>query len=70
MTSYKVSMETEESRYDSRDKLSIVRDDVVVATHYDGGEPEDNRFYRDWAWVASALEQAYEFGREDGRREK
>ena len=38
----------------------------------DGGEPEDQTLRRDWAWVASALQAAYDFGKrhndgEDGR---
>ena len=33
---------------------------------FDGGEPEDNSFIRDWAWVPTALEQAYNEGFERG----
>lgn len=28
----------------------------------DGGEPEDQSLYRDWSWVASALERAFNLG--------
>ena len=33
----------------------------------DGGEPEDNSFYRDWAWVVGELNAAYERGLKDGK---
>lgn len=32
----------------------------------DGGEPEDQTFYRDWSWVPQALEDAYRRGHQDG----
>ncbi len=32
----------------------------------DGGEPEDQRLYRDWAWVVPALNKAYNDGLEAG----
>jgi len=31
----------------------------------DGGEPEDQRLYRDWAWVVPALNKAYHTARSD-----
>lgn len=31
----------------------------------DGGEPEDQTLVRDWAWVAGALQDAYNEGRHD-----
>jgi len=31
----------------------------------DGGEPEDQRLYRDWSWVVDALNEAYEKGLHD-----
>jgi len=34
----------------------------------DGGDPEDQVLSRDWAWVAPALNAAYEAGRKDGTR--
>ena len=38
-----------------------------VEEHWDGGEPEDNTFNRDWAWVSTTLEDAYAAGVNDGR---
>jgi hypothetical protein len=39
----------------------------VVIEEYDGGEPEDQIFVRDWAWVEGAILKAYELGVKDGR---
>jgi hypothetical protein len=47
---------------DYRCGLQIIVDGVVVATHWDQGEPEDNSFFRDWSWVFEALLQAYKLG--------
>ena len=33
---------------------------------WDGGEPEDQTLWRDWSWVAPALQAAYELGRSHG----
>ena len=38
-----------------------------IARHWDGGEPEDNLFHRDWSWVSDELERAYALGLEDGK---
>jgi len=32
----------------------------------DGGEPEDNTLYRDWSWIAGALNDAYAQGLSHG----
>jgi len=53
-----------------RSALQIVRNGKALKTHYDGREPEDCFFYRDFSWIFEALEQAYQFGLEDGRKEK
>jgi len=41
---------------------------IVEVLAFDGGEPEDNTFTRDWSWVAGALNRAYELGYYHGRR--
>jgi len=51
---------------DERTKLRITCDGNVV-DHYDGGEPEDNYFFRDWSWVPDELERAYKTGLRHGR---
>ena len=50
---------------DFRQKLVIERNGAEIAEHYDCGEPEDQSFYRDWAWVPLALRDAYLCGVED-----
>lgn len=47
--------------------LLIISDGKVILQQSDGGEPEDQSFYRDWAWVAPALRTAYELGVIDGK---
>lgn len=42
-----------------------VLQDGKVRYHWDGGEAEDNLYLRDWAWVAPALDAAYDAGRSD-----
>lgn len=65
--SYKVSVkEMEESWGDGRSELLIEINGEVVAEHYDGGESEDNYFFRDWSWVKTELDRAYLQGRIDG----
>jgi hypothetical protein len=58
-------METENEEYEPRIKMSVYHNDEIVLTSIDGGEPEDNTFGRDWAWVPGAIEMAYRLGRED-----
>ena len=43
----------------------VVLQDGKVRYHWDGGEAEDNLYLRDWAWVAPALDAAYDAGRSD-----
>ena len=42
--------------------VKFVNDKPREVIAFDGGEPEDNSFIRDWSWVPGALEQAYEEG--------
>lgn len=51
---------------EGRSALIILHDGKEVARHYDGGEPEDNFFFRDWSWVGDALLTAYNYGLIDG----
>lgn len=55
-------------RADPRTLLIVKRHGKMILKQYDGGEPEDNTFYRDWSWVESIIEKAYKFGLEDGSR--
>ena len=47
--------------------MAIHRKGEIVEEHWDGGEPEDNTFGRDWSWVDAAIERAYKWGVEDGK---
>jgi hypothetical protein len=49
-----------------RNELIVEHNGKVIEEHWDGGEPEDNTFSRDWSWVAGAIERAYKLGLEDG----
>lgn len=46
----------------------IITDDGGTREHWDGGEPEDNLFYRDWGWVQKELNRAYSQGLIDGEK--
>lgn len=67
--SYEINVECEDA-YCDRNVMTITVDGEVRAQYYDYGEPEDNSFVRDWAWVATELKNAYELGLKEGREEK
>lgn len=60
--------EDQESKWEHRTILLIEHNGEVIEEFYDGGEPEDNSFYRDWNWVAGMIERAYKLGLEDGKK--
>ena len=60
--------EDTENKWEPRCILEIVHNGKVIDEYYDGGEPEDNSFYRDWGWVPGAIEQAYKLGLKDGKK--
>lgn len=60
-----VDEDGEEMR-DEHQCLVITRDDEKTY-YYDGGEPEDSSFNRDYSWIMSELQQAYDTGVKDGR---
>lgn len=69
--SFEVVVETDPlDKEEFRQRLRILHDGYLIREEFDGGEPEDQSFYRDWSWVAGALRQAYECGFEDGKKEK
>lgn len=61
---YTVKVEPVEVHGDYRNRLIII-DDSVEREYWDYGEPEDNSFNRDWAWVAEELRNAYRQGQKD-----
>jgi hypothetical protein len=46
--------------------LVIRENGVMVDAWPDHGEPEDNSFGRDWAWVPEQLQHAYQVGKDAG----
>ncbi len=55
---YNVRVEPIENDYNYRNRL-VITDASGERDHWDGGEPEDNSFNRDWSWVADELHNAY-----------
>ena len=47
---------------EDKQMLQVFRNDVKILEEWDGGEPEDNSFDRDWSWVQTAIEDAYYYG--------
>lgn len=64
---FKVTLEGNDDGYTFRQILKVVHDGAVLYEESDGGEPEDQSFYRDWRWVPEAIEKAYALGLADGR---
>ena len=61
--SYKVEVESDDGNgYRS---MMVITDDSGKREHWDGGEPEDNSFGRDWDWVEVELMKAYQQGLKD-----
>ena len=50
--------------------MKVIHNGKVIEEYYDGGEPEDNSFVRDWSWVPDAIEKAYKLGIEDCEKNK
>lgn len=44
-----------------------IEDGDKVREYTDGGEPEDQTFWRDWRWVLDELQLAYQAGLRDGK---
>lgn len=63
-----VSVEYQDDGRGGRSCLKVVHNGKVVMTEYDGGEPEDQSFDRDWSWVPMALKEMYELGLKDGAK--
>lgn len=52
-----------------RGRLLVISDGEEIIDQEDGGEPEDQTFGRDWAWVPDAIRRAYETGLQHAREE-
>ena len=59
----------EENKWEPRTILTVKHNGKLIAEEWDGGEPEDQSFYRDWNWVPDLLQEVYELGRQDSRKE-
>lgn len=54
--------------HECRQRLSVVYRGTEIAWGLDCGEPEDNRFGKDYAWIRPAIEKAYKLGLKDGNK--
>lgn len=63
---FKVEMVEEEKYGEPVEVLKVTHDGKLLYEERDGGEPEDQSFCRDWAWVPGAIRQAYALGLADG----
>lgn len=55
------------NEYDEERKfLRISHNGKILKEILDGGEPEDNYWFRDHYWVKEELERAYNLGYQDG----
>ena len=58
--------EDNEDKWEPRYILKIEHNGELIDEYWDGGEPEDNTFVRDWNWVPGMIERAYKLGLKDG----
>ena len=63
----KVILELEDNKWQDRYVMKVIYNGEIIEEYYDGGEPEDNSFVRDWNWVPGMIEKAYKLGIEDGK---
>lgn len=59
---YNVKVEPVPYSHEYRSRL-VITDSAGEREYWDGGEPEDNSFGRDWSWIANELRSAYEQGK-------
>ena len=46
--------------------MRVYHNNELIADETDCGEPEDNCFICDYAWIKPLLEKVYDLGRKDG----
>lgn len=61
---YNVKVEPVPDSHKYRSRL-VIMDTSGEREYWDGGEPEDNSFGRDWNWIEGELLAAYEQGKRD-----
>ena len=62
---YSVKVEPIPYSHEYRSRL-VITDTSGEREYWDGGEPEDNSFGRDWKWIEGELRNAYEQGKRAG----
>jgi len=67
MSKLEVSIEYDDADYRPGYTLTVKHDGEIILEERDNGEPEDNLFVRDYAWIKPALEKVYRLGYQDGR---
>lgn len=65
-----MTLESEDNGWSCRNKLTVKHNGTVIIEEYDGGEPEDQSFYRDWKWVIPAIQKAYDLGVSDAQQDE
>ena len=68
MSRYEIKFSKPKIQIDNETELQIWVDGKLIDVYSDDGEPEDNFFCRDWSWIKSELEKAYELGFEHGQQ--
>ena len=58
-----------ENKWEPRMVMKVIHNGKVICEEYDGGEPEDSSFARDWNFVPFMIEKAYDLGRQDYKEE-
>lgn len=66
---YQLSPEDLATHGDGHNLLKVFHNGKLIMTQTDGGEPEDQSFFRDWNWVKDALIKMYEIGKTEGAKE-
>jgi hypothetical protein len=69
MPKFQVSIEYDDSGYRFGYTLIVKHNGEIILEECDHGEPEDNSFMRDYAWIKPALEKAYNLGLTDAVNE-
>lgn len=65
----KYVLEAEDDDWNNFAVVHRVDGETKVEVGWIGGEPEDNCYYRDYAWIVPALNEAYELGYAEGRKQ-
>lgn len=67
---YQLSAEDLAEHGDGHNLLKVFHNEKLIMTATDGGESEDQSFFRDWSWIKDALLQMYEIGKAEGEEKQ